>query len=41
MFDENSILQGNDRSINPKYDLMEVNSIQDWTPEKQFKTVPI
>jgi cobalt-zinc-cadmium resistance protein CzcA len=28
------------RSTNPKYDLMEVKSIEDWTLEKQFKSVP-
>src|ERR1700737_1178632 len=28
------------RSTNPKYDLMELKSIQDWTLEKQFKSVP-
>src|ERR1700739_1808943 len=28
------------RSTNPKYDLMELRSIQDWTLEKQFKSVP-
>jgi cobalt-zinc-cadmium resistance protein CzcA len=28
------------RSTNPKYDLMELKSIQDWTLEKQFKAVP-
>jgi heavy metal efflux system protein len=27
-------------STNPKYDLMELKSIQDWTLEKQFKSVP-
>lgn len=27
-------------SSNPKYDLMELKSIQDWTLEKQFKSVP-
>ncbi len=27
-------------SSNPKYDLMELKSIQDWTLEKQFKQVP-
>jgi cobalt-zinc-cadmium resistance protein CzcA len=28
------------RSANPKYDLMELKSIEDWTLEKQFKSVP-
>src|SRR5215468_3767822 len=28
------------RSTNPKYDLMELKAIQDWTLEKQFKSVP-
>src|SRR6202171_371990 len=28
------------RSTNPKYDLMELRSIEDWTLEKQFKSVP-
>jgi len=28
------------RSTNPKYDLMEVKSIEDWTLEKLFKSVP-
>src|ERR1700734_2770905 len=28
------------RSTNPKYDLMDLKSIQDWTLEKQFKSVP-
>src|SRR5262249_40537743 len=28
------------RSTNPKYDLMELKSLQDWVLEKQFKTVP-
>src|ERR1700704_4899716 len=28
------------RSSNPKYDLMELKSIEDWTLEKQFKSVP-
>jgi cobalt-zinc-cadmium resistance protein CzcA len=28
------------RSSNPKYDLMELKSLQDWTIEKQFKSVP-
>jgi cobalt-zinc-cadmium resistance protein CzcA len=28
------------QSTNPKYDLMELKSIQDWTLEKQFKSVP-
>src|SRR4030088_3754395 len=28
------------RSTNPKYDLMELKSIQDWILEKQFKSVP-
>jgi cobalt-zinc-cadmium resistance protein CzcA len=28
------------KSTNPKYDLMEMKSIQDWTLEKQFKSVP-
>jgi heavy metal efflux system protein len=28
------------RSSNPKYDLMELKSLQDWTLEKQFKSVP-
>lgn len=27
-------------STNPKFDLMELKSIQDWTLEKQFKSVP-
>ncbi|HEY1984559.1 MAG TPA: CusA/CzcA family heavy metal efflux RND transporter [Terracidiphilus sp.] len=27
-------------SSNPKYDLMELKSIQDWTLEKEFKSVP-
>ena len=27
-------------STNPKYDLMELKSLQDWVLEKQFKTVP-
>jgi cobalt-zinc-cadmium resistance protein CzcA len=27
-------------STNPKYDLMELKSIEDWTLEKQFKSVP-
>jgi len=27
-------------SSNPKYDLMELKSIEDWTLEKQFKSVP-
>ncbi|MGC1904989.1 MAG: CusA/CzcA family heavy metal efflux RND transporter [Candidatus Acidiferrum sp.] len=27
-------------STNPKYDLMDLKSIQDWTLEKQFKSVP-
>src|SRR6202047_3355580 len=27
------------KSTNPKYDLMELKSIQDWTLEKQFKSV--
>ena len=27
-------------STNPKYDLMEVKSLQDWVLEKQFKSVP-
>ncbi len=27
-------------STNPKYDLMELKTIQDWTLEKQFKSVP-
>src|SRR5271168_948302 len=28
------------KSSNPKYDLMELKSIEDWTLEKQFKSVP-
>src|SRR6266436_7810935 len=28
------------RSTNPKYDLMELKSLEDWTLEKQFKSVP-
>src|SRR5580693_1940357 len=28
------------RSTNPKYDLMELKSIEDWQLEKQFKSVP-
>src|ERR1700758_1124329 len=28
------------RSTNPKFDLMELKSIEDWTLEKQFKSVP-
>src|SRR5207302_4238252 len=28
------------RSSNPKYDLMELKSIEDWTLEKQLKSVP-
>src|ERR1700726_4316708 len=28
------------KSGNPKYDLMELKSIEDWTLEKQFKSVP-
>src|ERR1700694_4343616 len=28
------------RSTNPQYDLMELKSIEDWTIEKQFKSVP-
>ena len=28
------------RSTNPKYDLMELKSIEDWILEKQFKSVP-
>jgi cobalt-zinc-cadmium resistance protein CzcA len=28
------------RSTNPKYDLMELKTLQDWVLEKQFKTVP-
>src|ERR1700691_14658 len=28
------------RSTNPKYDLMELKSIQDWKLEKEFKSVP-
>lgn len=28
------------RSTNPAYDLMEMKTIQDWTLEKQFKSVP-
>ena len=28
------------RSSNPKYDLMDLKSIEDWTLEKQFKSVP-
>src|SRR5277367_2999606 len=27
-------------STNPKYDLMELKSLEDWTLEKQFKSVP-
>ncbi len=28
------------RSTNPRYDLMELKSLEDWTLEKQFKSVP-
>src|ERR1700674_3281456 len=28
------------RSTNPKYDVMDLKSIEDWTIEKQFKSVP-
>ncbi|MBV9759241.1 MAG: efflux RND transporter permease subunit [Acidobacteriaceae bacterium] len=28
------------KSTNPKYDLMELKAIEDWTLEKQFKSVP-
>src|ERR1700686_2252078 len=28
------------RSTNPKYDLMDLRSIEDWTLEKEFKSVP-
>src|SRR5579863_7767141 len=28
------------KSANPRYDLMELKSIEDWTLEKQFKSVP-
>jgi cobalt-zinc-cadmium resistance protein CzcA len=28
------------KSTNPKYDLMELKSVEDWTLEKQFKSVP-
>ena len=28
------------RSTNPRYDLMELKSLQDWTLEKQYKSVP-
>ncbi|HWO35852.1 MAG TPA: efflux RND transporter permease subunit, partial [Candidatus Acidoferrum sp.] len=28
------------KSTNPRYDLMELKSIEDWTLEKQFKSVP-
>src|ERR1700739_1124584 len=28
------------RSTNPKYDLMELKSLEDWVLEKQFKSVP-
>src|SRR5258708_26686768 len=28
------------RSSNPKYDVMELKSIEDWVLEKQFKSVP-
>ena len=28
------------RSTNPKYDLMELKTLQDWVLEKQFKSVP-
>jgi len=28
------------KSTNPRYDLMELKSIEDWTIEKQFKSVP-
>src|SRR6516165_4608673 len=28
------------RSTNPRYDVMELKSLQDWTLEKQFKAVP-
>jgi cobalt-zinc-cadmium resistance protein CzcA len=27
-------------STNPKYDVMELKSLEDWTLEKQFKSVP-
>src|SRR6202051_3415176 len=28
------------RSTNPKYDLMELKTLEDWVLEKQFKSVP-
>src|SRR6202035_2030948 len=28
------------KSTNPRYDLMDLKSIEDWTLEKQFKSVP-
>src|SRR6204780_2169394 len=28
------------RSTNPTYDLMELKTLEDWVPEKQFKSVP-
>ena len=28
------------KSTNPSYDLMELKSLEDWTLEKQFKSVP-
>ena len=28
------------RSTNPRYDVMELKSLEDWTLEKQFKSVP-
>jgi cobalt-zinc-cadmium resistance protein CzcA len=28
------------KSTNPGYDLMELKSIQDWTLEKEFKSIP-
>src|SRR5260370_2765960 len=28
------------KSTNPKYDVMELKSIEDWTLEKEFKSVP-
>jgi Cu/Ag efflux pump CusA len=28
------------RSINPAYDMMDLKSIEDWTIEKPFKSVP-
>jgi heavy metal efflux system protein len=28
------------KSTNPQYDLMELKSLEDWTLEKQFKSVP-